>query len=186
MMPDTWIAIDFETATASRDSACALGVAVIENGELATTASWLIRPPGNRYDPRNIGVHGITPSQTLLAPSYAELYGAIEPFLAGQHVLAHSASFDVSVLRALHDHYHIPLPNTHYACSVALARRAFPRLYNHKLPTVCDHCGIELQHHDAASDAIACAKIALNCRDAIGAKNVRDAVKELGVRVQRV
>ena len=161
-------------------------MAVIEDGELAATASWLIRPPGNRYDPRNIGVHGITPSQTLIAPSYAELYGVIEPFLAGQHVLAHSASFDVSVLRALHDHYRIPLPNTHYACSVALSRRAFPGLYNHKLPTVCEHCGIELRHHDAASDAIACALVAINCRDAIGAPSVTVAIDELGVRVQRV
>ncbi|TDB38032.1 MAG: exonuclease [Actinobacteria bacterium] len=186
MTSDTWVAIDFETATASRDSACALGIAVIEDGAVAATASWLMRPPGNRYDPRNIGVHGITPSQTLLAPSYAELYGSIEPFLAGRHVLAHSASFDVSVLRAVHDHYRIPLPNTHYACSVALARRAFPYLHNHKLPTVCDHCGIELQHHDAASDAIACARIALNCRDAIGASSVHDAIAELGVRVRRL
>jgi len=60
MTSDTWVAIDFETATASRDSACALGIAVIEDGELAATASWLMRPPGNRYDPRNIAVHGIT------------------------------------------------------------------------------------------------------------------------------
>lgn len=106
--------------------------------------------------------------------------------MAGQHVLAHSASFDVSVLRALHDHYRIPLPNTHYACSVALSRRAFPGLYNHKLPTVCEHCGIELRHHDAASDAIACALVAINCRDAIGAPSVTVAIDELGVRVQRV
>lgn len=101
-------------------------------------------------------------------------------------MLAHSASFDISVLRALHDRYRIPLPNAQYACSVALARRAFPRLYNHKLPTVCDHCGIELKHHDAASDAIACALVALNCRDAIGAPSVTGAIEELGVRVHRI
>ena len=186
MTTDTWVAIDFETATSARVSACSLGVAVIEDGELATTASWLMRPPGNRYDQRNIAVHGITPAQTLLAPSYAELYGEIEPFLAGGRVLAHSASFDISVLRALHDHYRLPVPNAEYACSVAMARRAFPHLANHKLPTVCRHCGIELHHHDAASDAVACARIALNCREAVGAMSVAEAIGELGVRVRRL
>lgn len=186
MTPDTWVAIDFETATASRVSACSLGVAVIEDGHVTSTASWLLRPPGNRYDARNIEVHGITPARTLLEPSYAELFGEIEPFLAGRRMLAHSASFDISVLRALHDHYRLPLPNAEYACSVAMARRAFPQLANHKLPTVCRHCGIELQHHDAASDAVACARIALDCRAAIGARNVSEAIGELGVMVRRL
>ncbi len=186
MTSDTWVAIDFETATAARSSACALGIAVIEDGEVTHTASWLMRPPANRYERRNIEVHGITPSQTLLARSYADLYSEIEPFLAGRYVLAHSASFDISVVRALHDYYRIPLPNVHYACSVAMARRAFPDLYNHRLPTVCSYCGIELNHHDAASDAIACAHVALHCRDAIGARSVRAAVETLGVRVQRL
>ncbi len=186
MTHDTWVAIDFETATSARDSACALGVAVIEDGELTATASWLIRPPGNRYEPRNVGVHGITPEQTLFAPTYFDLYGEIAPFLAGGQLLAHSASFDVSVLRALHDRYRIPLPDAEYACSVQMARRAFPHLVNHRLPTVCEHCGIELRHHDAASDAIACARIALGCRDALGVPGIRDAIAELGVAARRV
>ncbi len=180
---DTWIAIDFETATSERDSACSLGVAVIAEGTVVSTADWLIRPPGNRYDHRNIEVHGITPSRTQSAPTYAELFSAIEPFLQGRRVLAHWASFDISVLRALHSHYRIPLPQTLYTCSCQMARRAFPQLRNHQLPTVCDHCGIVLQHHDAASDALACAHVALSCRDALGVATVQDAVDRLGLRL---
>ena len=178
---DEWIALDFETATSERFSACSLGLALIERGEVVATHEWLIRPPRNRYDSRNIAVHGIHPSQTEAVGSYRDLYPAIEPFLSDRHLLAHWAAFDVSVLRALHAHYRIPLPPALYACSCRMAQRAFPQLRNHQLPTVCDHCGISLQHHDAASDALACAHVALNCRDAVGAVSIEEALRSLGV-----
>jgi DNA polymerase III subunit epsilon len=41
----SWVAIDFETANETRASACALGVAIVEAGEVIDRASWLIRPP---------------------------------------------------------------------------------------------------------------------------------------------
>jgi len=179
--PDTWIALDFETATSERFSACSLGIAVIEDGEVTGTHDWLIRPPRNRYDGRNISVHGIRPAQTESAGSYRDLYPLIEPFLSGRQLLAHWAPFDVSVLRALHEYYRIPLPAALYVCSCRMAQRAFPQLHNHRLPTVCDHCGIELQHHDAASDALACAHVTIGCKDAAGAASIHEAVRTLGV-----
>jgi len=180
---DTWIAIDFETATADPNSACSLGVAVLQSGALTSSGAWLIQPPGNRYDRQNIAVHGISPRNTRRSPTYADLYPSIAPFLQQRFVLAHWASFDISVLRALHAYYNIPLPDAQYACSCRMAQRAFPRLQNHRLPTVCDHCGIPLRHHDAASDAVACAQIALNCRDAAGVASIHEAVRALGVRL---
>jgi DNA polymerase III epsilon subunit-like protein len=41
----TYVAIDFETANESRDSACAVGIAVIDNGRVASSFQRLIRPP---------------------------------------------------------------------------------------------------------------------------------------------
>jgi DNA polymerase-3 subunit epsilon len=183
---DTWIALDFETATSAPESACALGVAVVQHGAIVSSGAWLIQPPDNQYAAQNIAVHGITPRHTKRSPSYGELYAAIAPFLADRYVLAHWASFDISVLRALHSHYGISLPNTRYACSCRMAQRAFPRLGNHRLPTVCDHCGIPLRHHDAASDAIACAQVALNCRDHASAASIHEALSLLGLQVSRL
>ncbi|MDR0953887.1 MAG: hypothetical protein LBM20_00690, partial [Rikenellaceae bacterium] len=41
------------------------------------------------------------------------------------------------------------------------ARRAFPALPNHKLPTVARHIGFDFtRHHHALADAEACAEIA--------------------------
>jgi DNA polymerase-3 subunit epsilon len=45
-----------------------------------------------------------------------------------------------------------------------LARRLW-NLKPTKLPDVCRHLGITLKHHDAASDALACAKIVLETID---------------------
>jgi hypothetical protein len=70
---DSWVAIDFETATGARDSACALGIARVCDGEVVSSGAWLIKPPGNVYDHWNIRVRGITPDRTAHAPSFAEL-----------------------------------------------------------------------------------------------------------------
>jgi DNA polymerase III subunit epsilon len=183
---DTWIALDFETATAERVSACSLGVAVVQNGAVISSGAWLIQPPGNVYDPRNIQVHGITPRHTRRTPTFVDLYDAVVPFLENRCVLAHWAEFDISVLRALHQFYGLPLPQMKYSCSCRMAQRAFPRLSNHRLPTVCSHCGIALTHHDAASDAVASALVALSCRDAVGAQSIHDAIGALGMRAKNL
>ena len=182
---DDWVAIDFETATRARDSACAVGIAVVREGAVVDSRSWLIRPPGNEYEYWNVRVHGITPDRTENAPTFAELWPLLRGYLDGAHVLAHNASFDMGVLRALLASGGLEPPEMRYVCTVLLARRAFPELPRHRLDTVCGHCGIELTHHDAASDAAACATIALRCREAIGAPTVHEAVRAFGLRPSR-
>jgi len=49
------------------------------------------------------------------------------------------------------------------ACTVAMSRRAFPRLERHNLAAVSAHLRIALKHHDALSDARASALIAHRC-----------------------
>ena len=183
---DSWVAIDFETATSARDSACALGIALACDGEVVSSGAWLIRPPGNVYDHWNIRVHGITPDRTAHAPSFAELWPELRCYLDGSHVLAHNAGFDISVLRTLISQHGLETPELHYVCTVKLARRAFPQLQRHRLDVVCAHCGIPLRHHDATSDAAACANVALRCRDAIGAPSIHAAVSSLGLRPTRL
>lgn len=180
---DTWVAIDFETATHEATSACALGVAVVTGGRVTRTESWLIQPPFNEYAYRNTLIHGITPNDTEFAPDFAEVWWEIAPVLGAGPLLAHNAAFDIRVLRALIASHELRTPAYEYVCTVNLARKAFPRLVNHKLNTVCDHCGIALVHHDAASDAAACSSLALECASASGAGTITEAVELLGVRV---
>ena len=51
--------IDFETANSHRNSPCSLGITVVENGRIMIEKEWLIQPPRNHYNERNILVHGI-------------------------------------------------------------------------------------------------------------------------------
>ena len=181
--PDTWVAIDFETATREANSACALGLAIVSGGRVTRTESWLIQPPFNEYEYRNTLIHGLNAGDTELAPDFAEVWWELEPLLSAGPLLAHNAAFDIRVLRALIASYELVTPAYEYICTVSLARKAFPQLVNHKLNTVCDHCGITLVHPAAASDAAACATLALECAAAAGVDTIAEAVELLGVRV---
>ena len=70
-------AIDFETATGKRNSACAVGIVTVENGTITEEYFSLIQPPGNAYFGMNIAVHGIRPQDTLNAPTFDSLYPEI-------------------------------------------------------------------------------------------------------------
>lgn len=163
----TVVAIDFETANYPRDSAIALGLSVIENGEVAETRSWLFRPPGSRIyiRPDFIDIHGITPADLEDKARFDGVWPEIAPYLRGADTLvAHNAGFDRTVLHAVADRYQIELPRFLWECTVNISRAAWPGLFNHKLPTVCEHLGIALRHHDPASDAEASARIYLASR----------------------
>lgn len=186
MPRDLWAAIDFETATREATSACALGIALVDGLEIVETASWLIRPPFNEYEFWNTNVHGLTAKDTEFAPEFDELWWEIRPMLEGRRLLAHNAAFDMRVLRALIDTRELVAPRYEYACTVSLARKALPQLPKHTLDIVCDHCGIALVHHEAASDARGCASAAISCARTVGADSVTDAIEVLGVALKRL
>ena len=155
-------AIDFETAWYKPESAIALGISRIHNGRVIETRSWLFRPPGeNIYIRRDfIDIHGIRPDDLRDKPRFDGVWQEMSPYFeSATMLLAHNAGFDRGVLHATAAHYGIHLPAFDWLCTVNLSRSVWPQLHNHKLPTVSAHLGIDLNHHDAASDAEACANI---------------------------
>lgn len=184
MTQDRWAAIDFETATREPTSACSLGVALIDNLEVIDTASWLIRPPFNEYEYRNTLVHGIGPDDTELAPEFDEVWWEIRHLLSGRRLLAHNAPFDMRVLRSLIDSRELVAPTYEYACTLSISRMSFPNLPRHTLDTVCDHCGVQLVHHDAASDAEGCGRIAIACSRSLGEVSLSATLGTLGITVR--
>src|SRR5258708_29940155 len=105
-----FVAIDFETANEMRCSPCAFAAAIVSNGELIAKHSWLIRPKELRFDPYNTWIHGITEDDVADAPEFNELWDeTFRPILeCGSVVIAHNASFDMSVLRHTLLEYGIP------------------------------------------------------------------------------
>ena len=151
--------LDFETATERRDSACQLGLARVESGRIIEKKSWLIKPPENRFTFTYL--HGIDAVMVAQAPTFAEVWPQVAPYVAEKALAAHNACFDLGVLRATLACYGIKTPSFTYFDSLYVARRIWPQLPNHKLNTLADFLGLELNHHDAASDAEACAGILL-------------------------
>ncbi|MDZ4168483.1 MAG: 3'-5' exonuclease [Coriobacteriia bacterium] len=180
-MTERWAAIDFETATREPNSACALGVALVEDDRIVETLSWLIRPPFNEYEFWNTNVHGISAEDTEFAPEFDEVWWEVRQVLEGTRLLAHNAPFDMRVLRALFESREIDAPHYEYACTLAIARKVLPELPRHTLDVVCDHCGIRLVHHDAASDAEGCARIAVDCIERTQTDSISSALEQLGV-----
>jgi DNA polymerase III subunit epsilon len=78
-------------------------------------------------------------------------------------IAAHNASFDRSVLRACCERAGTAPARNSYLCTVRLARSVWG-LHPTTLAHVCRHLSIPLKHHDAVSDAQACAKILLAAR----------------------
>ncbi|GAB7023763.1 3'-5' exonuclease [Salidesulfovibrio brasiliensis] len=155
-----YVAIDFETADPKRDSACSVGLVVVEGGRIIDKAYRLIRPPRKRFNPYCQAVHGLCWNDVCEEPPFAESWPEMLPLLEGADFMcAHNAAFDSSVLRACCDMAGHPYPSLPFLCTVQLARRTWA-LPKNKLPIVCEHLGIELDHHNALSDAEACARIA--------------------------
>jgi DNA polymerase-3 subunit epsilon len=95
------------------------------------------------------------------APAFADVWAdAVRMTEGAEFLAAHNASFDRSVLRACCERYGLAAPATPFECTVAMARRTLG-IFPTKLPDVCRHLRIPLKHHDAMSDAEACARIVL-------------------------
>ncbi|MDE0116625.1 MAG: exonuclease domain-containing protein [bacterium] len=158
----SFAAIDFETATAKRSSACALGLVIVDSGRIVDEQSWLIRPPGNEYHSFNSRLHGISASDTEDAASFDQIWSEAAAIAQDRLLVAHNAAFDISVLMrsaAYHGYTH---PEASYLCTYRLARSRWPDRYSWKLPDVCEALGIDdLDHHDPLSDARAAAKVLL-------------------------
>ncbi len=158
-----FIAIDFETADYSPDSACAVAMVRVEEGRIVRRDYHLIRPP--RRDMVFTYIHGITWQDVADKPSFGELWPSLQPLFEGtDFFVAHNASFDRSVLHACCEAAGVPPPKLPFQCTMRIARKRW-HIYPTKLPDVCRRLDIELNHHNALSDAEACARIYINAHD---------------------
>lgn len=165
-----FVALDFETADQGRDSACSVGLVRVENGIITKKIVQLIRPPrfetGDLFTPAPAEfmftyIHGIKPDMVADQPTFREAWPQLAPILRGaQFIAAHNAPFDNGVLNACCEAACLPKPTHRFVCTVRLARSTWS-IYPTKLNNVCRHLNIELNHHEALSDALACAQIVI-------------------------
>lgn len=154
-----FVAIDFETADNGADSACAVGVVRVEDLKVVARETLLIRPP--RPHILFTAIHGISWPMVKDAPDFGGVWARVAPLLAGATFLAaHNAPFDRRVLAACCTAHGLAVPELPFVCTVQVARRKWA-LKPANLPAVCRRLGIGLIHHNAGSDAEACARIVI-------------------------
>jgi DNA polymerase-3 subunit epsilon len=169
-----FVALDFETADAGRDSACALALVRVEGDRVVARESRLLRPP--RPEVLFSWIHGITWEQVEGEPSFEEAWPSMAPLLDGADFLAaHNAGFDRAVLGACCDRAGFERPPLPFLCTVRLARRVWD-VRPTRLPDVCGYLGIPLEHHRAASDAEACASIVIRALREAGPAAVEEGL----------
>ena len=118
---------------------------------LTAKVNKLVRPPKNRYYHKNIAIHGIRPEDTKYSPTFDEVWLDIRQYIEDQIVVAHNSGFDVNCLRSTLDFYDIDQPRFEERCT--------RRIYKRGLSYLSKKYKIELNHHDALSDANACAEL---------------------------
>ena len=180
-----FIAIDFETANSNRSSICSVGIAIVEKRKLVDTKHIYIKPTPNYYDSFNTVLHGIDDSDTRDKETFKQQWKGLKKYFHNKTIVAHNASFDCSVLRFTLDDSKLMYPDLDYHCTFRLAQKALP-LANHKLDEVSRHFNIKLKHHNAESDAIASALIALKLCDKLKVDSLEALSTKLGFKVGKI
>lgn len=151
---NTFTAIDFETAQGKRWSICQVGLVRVENNIITDELSILVQPPGNYYWDTFIDIHGITPEVTQNAPTFEYSWHKIQPYIVNQNVVAHNGfRFDFQCLVLTLEFYKLSVPEFTGHCTY--------QIFNNNLASLCEENCIALNHHDALSDARACAELFL-------------------------
>ena len=155
-----YIAFDVETPNRYNDRISAIGITVIEDGAIVDSFYSLVNPEVD-FDYFNTQLTGIDAHMVKDAPTFGELWSDIEPAMSSGLLVAHNATFDMSVLKKCLHAYSVDwVPAASYLCTVQMGRRLLPET-RHSLDALCDYYDISLDHHRADSDSRACAEILL-------------------------
>lgn len=172
-----YVVFDFET-TGAKVPPCRVtevGAYRITDGKIVDEFQTLINPECEI--PLFISqLTGISDSMVKDAPKFAEIAEELLDFMGDSVLVAHNSSFDMRFLNheigMIHQGYRIKNPQL---CTVQLSRRLVPHIENHKLNTVAQHFCIDLtNHHRAAADAHATAKIFISLLEDLQSKGVYD------------
>lgn len=169
---DSFTAIDFETMTAERSSACAIGLVKVIDGNISQRFYSLIKPIPDDRDTDNSLVHGITREMVANAPTFLELWPTINAIVGNDTLVAHNASFDQTVWISQLESYGCSDNPYKYRFICTFKMTELP------LDKACKMHGIDIgTHHDALDDAMACAQLYLAENGHVQAKTFKGSLK---------
>ncbi|MCH3994144.1 MAG: 3'-5' exoribonuclease [Prevotella sp.] len=171
LLKGDFTALDFETMTPERTSACAIGLVRVEDNTIVQKFYSLIKPIPDDRKINNINVNGISNEMVENAPTFKELWPSIENFISEKFIVAHNTSFDLDVLQKVANYYNIPLEIMGSFDTMLIIHKS--------LNESCEMMGIDLEHHhDALCDATACAEMVLKSNGVIIYPTLNPVIKE--------
>lgn len=174
-------AIDFETANRQPNSACQLGIVVVDDWKIVAEHEWLIRPPRMFFSPMCVQVHGITPRDCMNQPTWEVIWQKAAPILDGHLILGHNVGFDASVLLSCCLHFGVGGPRNELQCTRLISKRAWADRSGHGLAAVAERLGIAFRHHNALEDARASALVAIAAAKLNRCNSMEELEESLGL-----
>ncbi len=161
----TIVAVDVETTgfVEASDSIVEYGALRLLNGREIDRFQMLVDPghPIGNVPPR---VSGITQDMIDGQPGAEEGLNRFLEYLGDDVIMAHNARFDVGFIRATMKRCGRTMIGNPIIDTVALSRKAFPKLESHALPYLVGVLNLQAkQAHRAMSDVETCAELFLLC-----------------------
>lgn len=156
---------DVETANKiTSGSICSVGWILLENDQIIDSGYSLINPRCP-FLPNNIAIHGITPSDVELAPTFAEYWETtLKDLMSSCLVVAHNAAFDLSETEQALFNAKIKDPGIDYFDTLEMFRNLF-NSDSYKLDYLCKALDYSYNAHNALEDVKALYYLLQRVRD---------------------
>lgn len=164
-----FIALDVETANADVGSICSIGLVHFRAGKIFKSLTILVDPQGP-FDPGNIAIHGIRPSDVVGKPTMAQVFPVLAQSLNGT-IVTHHSSFDRRAFASAATRYGVTELECFWLDTLAVARRTwreFADAGGFGLANLSRSFEIKFRHHEAEEDARACGLIMLKALEDSG------------------
>ena len=177
-----FVSLDVETANSNPRSICSIGLVKFIDGKIIDEYYSLLNPE-EEFNFFNTKIHGIKSIDVSDSPTFPEIYKEIIKFIDDLPVVAHFAQFDIKALSDAAKKYEVPINDFSYFCSYKLSKKALPNQLNYKLNTLTQYFNIELEHHNALSDAKAAGQIVNKLIENCNHQNLYEFLDSIGFNV---
>lgn len=172
--PDTYTVFDIETTgfNAGADSITEIAAVKVKDGEMIDEFSTFVNP--ERNIPKQVQeLTHITPDMVKDAPKIDEALKNFLDFAKDTVIVAHNAKFDTSFINYYSKRCGYEAPK-YIIDTLAISREMFEGFENHKLGTIAQNLGVELENaHRAINDTRATAKVFIKMCEVVSSKGMK-------------
>lgn len=162
-MRDRVVAFDIEMPSQKSMRLSAIGITVIDHGEITDKYFYLINPE-TEFDPYVVKLIGITKDMVKNEPTFPVIWEKIKDVMSSGLLVAHGATGDLMALCSCLKDYNIKWKDKiEYTCTCDMGIKCYKDLGAYSLDALCNHIGFNsLNHHNALSDSEGCAQLFLD------------------------